>query len=172
MTASIATAAEVIGALVMRAHPEGGWYVETWRAPEPPGGGRPSGSAILYLLARGERSHWHAVDAAEVWQWSAGEPLELSVWAEGGSIAVHRLGGHVTDGEVRRSSSLRVPGRRPDRSARGRSSAASSRQPSSSAGSALRPRAGSRRRESRRVARRPALTLLSQPPSRSPHGDP
>ena len=40
------------------------------------------------------------MDAAEVWQWSAGEPLELSVWAEGGSIAIHRLGGHVTDGEV------------------------------------------------------------------------
>ena len=57
----------------MRAHPEGGWYVETWRAPEPPGGGRPSGSAILYLLAAGERSHWHVVDAAEVWQWSAGD---------------------------------------------------------------------------------------------------
>jgi predicted cupin superfamily sugar epimerase len=95
----MASAAEVIVALGMRAHPEGGWYVETWRAPEPPGGGRPSGSAILYLLAAGERSHWHVVDAAEVWQWSAGDALELSVWAEGGEVAVHRLGGNVTDGE-------------------------------------------------------------------------
>jgi hypothetical protein len=84
----------------MRAHPEGGWYVETWRATEPPGGGRATGSAILYLLAAGERSHWHAVDAAEIWQWSAGDPLELSVWAEGGQVTVHRLGGNVTGGEL------------------------------------------------------------------------
>ena len=62
MTSSTTSAAEVIDALGMRAHPEGGWYVETWRAKEPPGGGRPGGSAILYLLAAGERSHWHVVD--------------------------------------------------------------------------------------------------------------
>ena len=96
----MAAAAEVIDALGMQRHPEGGWYVETWRAPEPPGGGRPSGSAILYLLAAGQRSHWHVVDAAEVWQWSAGDALELSVWAEGGRVTVHRLGGNVTGGEV------------------------------------------------------------------------
>ncbi len=100
MTATTPTAAEVIDALGMGEHPEGGWYVETWRAPVPPDGGRPSGSAILYLLAAGQRSHWHAVDAAEIWQWSAGEPLELSVWAEGGAVVVHRLGGDVTGGEV------------------------------------------------------------------------
>jgi len=99
VSGTTASAAAVIDALGMRAHPEGGWYVETWRAPAPPGGGRPAGSAILYLLAAGERSHWHAVDAAEVWQWSAGDPLELSVWAEGGQVTVHRLGGNVTDGE-------------------------------------------------------------------------
>ena len=44
---------------------------------------RPAASAILYLLAAGERSHWHRVDAAEIWQWSAGEALELRIWAEG-----------------------------------------------------------------------------------------
>ena len=100
MTAPMVTAAEVVDALGMSPHPEGGWYVETWRAAAPPGGGRPSGSAILYVLARGERSHWHAVDAAEIWQWSAVEPLELSVWVEGGAVVIHRLGGRVTDGEV------------------------------------------------------------------------
>jgi predicted cupin superfamily sugar epimerase len=89
----------VITALGMRAHPEGGWFVETWRA-EAPDGGRPSGSAILYLLAAGERSHWHRVDAAEVWQWSAGESLELRIRAEGdAAVATHRLGGDVTAGE-------------------------------------------------------------------------
>jgi hypothetical protein len=99
VTSSRTGAAAVIDTLGMRAHPEGGWYVETWRAPARSGGGRPSGSAILYLLAAGQRSHWHVVDAAEVWQWSAGDPLELSVWVEGGPVAVHRLGGNVTEGE-------------------------------------------------------------------------
>ena len=90
----------VIEALGLRAHPEGGWFVETWRADDVPGE-RPTGSAILYLLAAGERSHWHRVDAAEVWQWSAGEALELRVWADGDrSIAVHRLGADITGGDA------------------------------------------------------------------------
>ena len=89
----MATAAEVVDALGMRAHPEGGWYVETWRAPRRPAAGGRAGAPSCTCWPRGERSHWHAVDAAEVWQWSAGEPLELSVWAEGGPVAIHRLGG-------------------------------------------------------------------------------
>jgi predicted cupin superfamily sugar epimerase len=91
----------VIAALGMHAHREGGWYVETWRAPEPDGGGRPAASTILYLLAAGERSHWHRVDAAEVWQWSGGEALELRIWAEGDATAMTvRLGGDVAAGET------------------------------------------------------------------------
>ena len=82
----------------MRAHPEGGWYAETWRAAARDGE-RPPGSAILYLLAAGERSHWHRFDADEVWQYSAGDPLELRVWVEGETvITVHRLGGDVAGG--------------------------------------------------------------------------
>ncbi|MEX1172161.1 MAG: cupin domain-containing protein [Chloroflexota bacterium] len=92
-------ARDVIDALGMRAHPEGGWYVETWRAPAA-AGERPAASAILYLLATGERSHWHRVDAAEVWQWSGGEALELRVWAKGALVVeVIRLGGGVHAGE-------------------------------------------------------------------------
>jgi predicted cupin superfamily sugar epimerase len=97
--AAAVAAAEVVEALGMRPHPEGGWYVETWRAPEPPCGGRPAGSAILYLLEAGQRSHWHVVDAAEVWQWSAGDPLELSLWTDGGAVVRHRLGGAIEAGE-------------------------------------------------------------------------
>ncbi len=90
----------IVSELGMVAHPEGGWFVETWRA-EAPAGQRPSVSTILYLLAAGERSDWHRVDAAEIWQWSAGEALELRIWAEGdGSIAVHRLGGDVVGGDI------------------------------------------------------------------------
>jgi uncharacterized protein len=91
-------AAAVIAALGLRTHPEGGWFSETWRAPAD-GEARPASSAILYLLATGERSHWHRVDAAEVWQFSAGDALELSIWAPGGHIRRHRLGGDVIGGD-------------------------------------------------------------------------
>ena len=91
---------EVIARYDLAAHPEGGWYRETWRAPAP-AGERPVGSAILYLLQGGEDSHWHRVDAAEVWQYSAGDPLELRIWSPGDSaVAVHRLGPDVRGGEV------------------------------------------------------------------------
>ena len=87
----------MIAALGMQAHPEGGWYAETWRAAAD--GDRPRGSAIVYLLAAGERSHWHRLDADEVWQYSAGDPLELRVWSEGEShVTIHRLGAEVADG--------------------------------------------------------------------------
>jgi len=90
----------VVDALHMQPHPEGGWYAETWRAPAGPAGERPAASTILYLLAAGEASHWHRVDAAEVWQWSGGEPLELRIWAEGDpAVATVRLGGEVVAGE-------------------------------------------------------------------------
>ena len=94
------SASAVIDALGMRAHPEGGGYAETWRAVARECQ-RPSGSAILYLLAEGERSHWHRFHADEVWAFSAGGPLELRVWSEGeAAITVHRLGGEVPDGDA------------------------------------------------------------------------
>lgn len=83
----------------MRQHPEGGWYVETWRGVPGPDGARPYASAILFLLAAGERSHWHRFDATEVWQWSGGSPLELRVH-EAGRTTTHRLGGAIENGDV------------------------------------------------------------------------
>jgi predicted cupin superfamily sugar epimerase len=91
-------AAALIASLRLRPHPEGGWFAETWRAPSIDGR-RSTSSAILYLLAEGERSHWHRVDADEVWQFAAGEPLELSVWDGTGAVERHRLGGDVVAGE-------------------------------------------------------------------------
>lgn len=93
-------AAAVIAALGLQPHPEGGWWAATWRAPEVDGA-RPVGSAILYLVAAGERSHWHTFDAAEVWHYAAGDPLELSVWAEGdASVVRHRVGGAILEGDL------------------------------------------------------------------------
>lgn len=72
------TPAEIIAALEMQPHPEGGRYVETFRdAPGPDG--RARATAIYFLLQRGERSHWHRVDATEMWLWHAGAPLALSI---------------------------------------------------------------------------------------------
>ena len=67
----------IIEALGLRPHPEGGHYVETWRA-EAAFDARPAGTAIYYLLQRGERSHWPRVHAAEIWHYYAGDPLALA----------------------------------------------------------------------------------------------
>ena len=68
-------AAEVIAAYGLQPHPEGGHYRETYR--DQPDTGRGVGTAILFLLAAGEVSHWHRVDAVELWVWQAGAPLAL-----------------------------------------------------------------------------------------------
>lgn len=81
----------VIAALDLHPHPEGGHYRETWRD-APADGGRGAGTAILFLLAAGERSHWHKVDATELWLWQAGAPLELRLSANGQTVTRHCLG--------------------------------------------------------------------------------
>jgi uncharacterized protein len=73
------SAVEIIAALNLAPHPEGGWYRQTWVADGP---GRPSGTAIYFLLEGGKPSHWHKVDAVEIWLFHAGAPLVLSL-AEG-----------------------------------------------------------------------------------------
>jgi predicted cupin superfamily sugar epimerase len=86
-------AREVAERLGMRPHPEGGWYVETWQ-PTGPDGTRGVASAILFLVGAGQVSHWHRLDCDEIWQWAAGDPLELRTWTEGDAeIAVQRLDG-------------------------------------------------------------------------------
>lgn len=70
-------AAEIIEKLQLIPHPEGGHYRQTWIADD--GAPRASGTSIYYLLAEGERSHWHRVDAAEIWHYYAGAPLVLSI---------------------------------------------------------------------------------------------
>ena len=91
----------IVERLRMAAHPEGGWYVETWRA-EVLTGERPVASAILFLLAAGEESRWHRVDADELWQYSAGDALELLIsrGTPGSALERHRLGPDVTAGDA------------------------------------------------------------------------
>lgn len=71
------TADRIIAKLGLQPHPEGGWYRQTWVGPDV--AGRATGTAIHFLLKAGERSHWHRVDADEIWLWHAGAPLQLSM---------------------------------------------------------------------------------------------
>ncbi|MFW2541630.1 cupin domain-containing protein [Primorskyibacter sp. 2E107] len=70
---------EIIDLLKLEPHPEGGHYRQTWIAES--GVPRPAGTCIYFLLKAGERSHWHRVDAAEIWHFYAGSPLILSLAA-------------------------------------------------------------------------------------------
>lgn len=73
------TAEDVVRLLDLAPHPEGGWYRETFRDVAGPDG-RARSTAIYYLLKEGQRSHWHRVtDAAEVWCFHAGDPLDLDI---------------------------------------------------------------------------------------------
>ena len=90
----------IIDRLGLLPHPEGGWYRETWRA-QAGKGERASATAIYFLLEAGQRSHWHRVDAAELWLWHAGSPLVVSTAAEdAGPVADIRLGPDIIAGEA------------------------------------------------------------------------
>lgn len=93
------TAAEIIARLDLTPHPEGGHYRETFRDDHNVDGKRAASTAIYFLLARGERSHWHRVDAAEVWHYYAGSALNLQIKDENG-LRVVRLGVNLNAGEL------------------------------------------------------------------------
>jgi predicted cupin superfamily sugar epimerase len=94
-------AQEMIAALGLAPHPEGGWYRETWRAAAEMPGGRGGGSSILFLLEPGQKSHWHRVDASELWLFQAGTAFTLRL-ADGdaGPVREVRLGADVLAGEA------------------------------------------------------------------------
>jgi predicted cupin superfamily sugar epimerase len=89
----------LIEALGLAPHPEGGWYRETWRADAPPGE-RATATAILFLLEQAQRSHWHKVDATELWLFHAGSALRLRTAAtDAGPVEESRLGPDILAGE-------------------------------------------------------------------------
>ncbi len=91
--------AAVRAALGLLPHPEGGHYRELWRD-RPPSGQRGAGSSILFLLAAGERSHWHRVDAAEIWLWQGGSALLLGIADMAAGRQDLRLGPDLAGGDV------------------------------------------------------------------------
>lgn len=91
-------AKELIGLLDLQRHPEGGWYRETFRDARGTDG-RSVGTAIYYLLEAGDVSHWHRVDAAEIWHYYAGAPLALTISENGHDATAVRLGTNFFTGE-------------------------------------------------------------------------
>jgi uncharacterized protein len=94
---TMASAESIIRLLDLAPHPEGGHFRETFRDAREVDG-RSVSTAIYFLLARGERSHWHRVDATEIWHWYAGAPLALKI-ATGDETATFRLGPDIAEGE-------------------------------------------------------------------------
>jgi len=89
---------DVIRLLDLKPHPEGGFFRETFRDIGE-AGGRSRATAIYYLLRAGEISRWHRIDAAEIWHWYAGDPLELKV-REASGLKSWLLGPRLTEGQI------------------------------------------------------------------------
>jgi predicted cupin superfamily sugar epimerase len=93
------TAAALIARLGLQPHPEGGWYRETWRH-DPGDGQRGAGTAIYFLLTRGQRSAWHRVDATEIWHFYAGAPLQLHLADDVSQPSTVLLGNDLDAGQL------------------------------------------------------------------------
>jgi len=91
------TGDDIIARLKLQPHPEGGWYRVTWAGDETP---RATGTCIYFLLKQGESSHWHRIDAVEIWHFYAGYPVVLSL-AEtaAGPARDHLLGPDLLAGQ-------------------------------------------------------------------------
>ncbi len=89
---------DIIAQLDLKPHPEGGYYRQTWIAEND---GRATGTCIYFLLKSGESSHWHKVDAVEIWHYYAGAPLILSIAEnDAGPAHDHILGVDLSAGQL------------------------------------------------------------------------
>jgi predicted cupin superfamily sugar epimerase len=93
------SASDIIAQLDLKPHPEGGHYRETFRDPAVDTSRRSRSTAIYFLLARGERSHWHRIDAVEVWHYYAGDALTLRIADDDGTRSI-TLGPNIAAGEA------------------------------------------------------------------------
>jgi predicted cupin superfamily sugar epimerase len=97
--ATRSSASDIIARLDLKPHPEGGHYRETFRDSGVDADGRSRSTAIYFLLACGERSHWHRIDAVEVWHYYAGDALTLQI-ADGAGTRSIALGADLASGEM------------------------------------------------------------------------
>ena len=99
MNLSVTSPEEIINALGLKPHPEGGWYLESYNN-SGSDGSRGSLSVIYYLLEKGQSAHWHRVlDADEAWLWHGGAPLNLYQKSSDGAVVKNVLGLDVVNGQ-------------------------------------------------------------------------
>jgi predicted cupin superfamily sugar epimerase len=92
-------ATDIIARLELKPHPEGGYYRETFRDARSDAQGRARSTAIYFLLARGDRSQWHRIDAVEIWHYYSGASLKLQIANDGCAPHTIALGPDVAAGE-------------------------------------------------------------------------
>jgi len=93
-------ATDMIAALDLQEHPEGGWYREVFRSKETVQthrGPRSASTAIYFLLTEGTFSAWHRVTSDEVWHHYAGSPVTLYTLAQG-RVRHQQLGSVLAEG--------------------------------------------------------------------------
>lgn len=99
------TAQYWINNLQLLAHPEGGYYKETYRSPNsfhPDGfiGERNFSTSIYFLLEEDNISHFHRIKSDELWYYHAGAPLTVYVIHNDGKLEEINIGPNVSKGEV------------------------------------------------------------------------
>lgn len=103
------TASYWVDQLGLQAHPEGGFYKETYRSsetirqaalPEPFNGDRVVSTGIYYLLENGQFSAFHRIQSDEMWHFYAGDELTVYVFQADGSLHTLQLGPDPSKGHV------------------------------------------------------------------------
>ncbi|HEC2145242.1 TPA: cupin domain-containing protein [Staphylococcus delphini] len=85
--------------LELTPHPEGGYYRQTILSPDTTNG-RPHYSSIYFLLEDKNISHFHRIDADEIWYYHAGETLTIHMIFPDHTYRAVQLGPNVADGDV------------------------------------------------------------------------
>ena len=91
---------KIVAELNMQPHPEGGYYVETYRSPmEIPGKDRQLMTSIYFLLTSDNVSNFHRIKSDELWFHHAGSPITVHVLNEEKGHVEIKVGSNVLNGE-------------------------------------------------------------------------
>ena len=89
--------------LNMEPHPEGGFYVSSYRAEEEINTRnvvRPIYTSIYFLLRSQDISHLHRLQSDELWYYHAGSALTVHMIYEDGTYEAKKLGLNIKNGET------------------------------------------------------------------------
>jgi uncharacterized protein len=94
-----------INKLKLHKHPEGGYFVETYKSEkfvnlQGYNGSRHACTAIYYLLVGDQFSSFHRMKSDELWHFYAGSSLTLHMIETDGKLSEVRLGTDIDNGET------------------------------------------------------------------------